>query len=277
MMLRRQFIALFAAAAGNRQTRFGCQTRVYGVPIRDRTRLLEILNELASYGYEGFETNINTLLPRFDNPAPDREEFTRRKVPLIALHLGASLFDAAKVEAEQEQIARTAKAVKDFGGTHLMLSGNKLPDVKESLRRKIRELNRAGKVASQAGVILCSHNHGHELENDGYELRTLFEETDPELVSMVFDVGNPFPPSLEAAAIVKKYAARIRAFHLRDTRAGKEVLMGAGEFDFSALAAALRETNWAGWLIVEENRQPGKTSSEQAKAAKQYLKRKMSL
>ena len=46
---------------------------------------------------------------------------------------------------------------------------------------------------------------------------------------------------------------------------------------FTALAAALRETNWGGWLIVEENRQPGRTSGEQAKAAKQFLERKMSL
>jgi inosose dehydratase len=277
MMLRREFIALLAAAARKERIRFGCQTRVYGVPIRDRARLLEILGELASYGYEGFETNINTLLPRFNNPAPDREDFLRRRVPLIALHLGASLFDAAKVESEQEQIAQAAKAVKEFGGTHLMLSGNKLPDSKDSLRRKIRELNRAGKAAQQAGVILCSHNHGPELENDGYELRAQFEETDPALVSMVFDVGNPFPPGLEAVAIVRKYAQRIRAFHLRDTREGKEVLMGTGEFDFAELATALRDTNWGGWLIVEENRQPGKTSGEQARAAKQYLERKMSL
>src|SRR2546423_12412798 len=101
-----------------------------------------------------------------------------------------------------------------------MLSGSRTPQTADLLKAKCRELNRAGKACRDAGVRLCSHNHAQELENEARVLRATLDDTDPALVSIVLDVGNPFPASFTPPAIVRRYATRIPAFHLRDSVGG---------------------------------------------------------
>ena len=172
----------------------------------------------------------------------------------------AALFNLPRLEKEQEQIAQVARAIRDFGGEYLMLSGNGAPETADALKMKCRELNRAGKICRDLGVRLCSHNHAHELEKDARVLRAILDDTDPQQVSVVIDVGNPFPASFTPSKIVRRYASRVPLFHLRDSLAGKEALFGVGEFDFAELGRTLAETGW-GWL-VDRRGQPQSANSQ---------------
>jgi sugar phosphate isomerase/epimerase len=93
----------------------------------------------------------------------------------------------------------------------------------------------------------------------------------------VLDVGNPFPPSFNPPEIVRRYAKRIPAFHLRDSVGGKEVLFAAGECDFAGLGRALADTDWAGWLIVEVNRHPQIPSRKMVEMARDFVRKQMNL
>ena len=267
-------------AAG--RLRLGCQTRAYGSPIRDRDKLLAVLEDLAGLGYEGFETNFASLEHSFADPAPMRNQIEKRRIELIGLHLGVGFFDPARFEQEQARIAEVARAVQALGGTHLMLSGNQPPASSGGwdagkLARKCEQLDRAGRACRALGVRLCSHNHTHELEQGGAHLKALLEGTDPREVSFVLDVGNVFPPEFSALHIARRYGSRLAAFHLRDTARGKEVLMGSGGFDFAALGRALGETRWAGWLIVEMNPRQDIPSRRMVEAARDYLRKTMQI
>jgi len=281
-LLRRRELLLASLASLPRARarsgiRLGCQTRAWGSPLRDRAQLLSALSDLHNLGYEGFETNFASLSGSFANPQPAREEIAKRGVPLIGLHMGAALFNPARVEKEMEQIAQVARAVKDFGGEYLMLSGSGAPETADALKSKCRELNRAGKGCKDLGVRLCSHNHAQELANDARVLRAILDDTDPNQVSLVIDVGNPFPASFTPSAIVRRYGKRIPLFHLRDAVAGKEVLFGAGECDFAGLGRALAETAWAGWLIVEVNRNPQIPSRQMVETARDFVRKQMKI
>ncbi len=253
-------LAPVVSRAATPKVQVGCQTRAYGSPIPDRGRFLGVLDDLAELGYEGFETNYRSLEHSFDDPAPMRREFEKRGVELIGLHLGVGLFDPEKIAGEQEQILRIAKAVHGLGGKHIILSGRRLPTeaagraTRAALASKARELNRAGRSCRDLGVRVSFHNHRHELAHNAEEITYMLTETDPDLVSLVLDVGHPFPPRLPATEFVYQYPNRIAGFHLRDTKAGKEVMIGSGDFDFAALGKAIRRTGWLGWLIVEVNR-----------------------
>ena len=156
-------------------------------------------------------------------------------------------------------------------------SGSGTPQTADLLKAKCRELNRAGKACRDAGVRLCSHNHAQELANDARALRAVLGDTDPELVSIVLDVGNPFPPAFSPPQIARRYASRIPAFHLCDSIGGKEVLFGAGECDFAALGRALADSEWAGWLIVEVNRNPQIPSRKMVETARDFVRKQMNL
>jgi len=268
---RREFLATSLAATlasgqSRSKIRVGCQTRAYGSPIRDRNKLLPALDDLAAIGYEGFETNFASLEHSFAEPAPMRQEIQKRGIELIGLHLG-----------DRKQIPRVAEATKALGGTHVMLSEPRLPAAAQAQLRLCRELDDAGRLCRQLGIRLCSHNHSHELENAGHQIKTVLAETDPQNVSLVLDVGHVFPSEFGVADIVGKYGSRIAAFHLRDTKAGQEVLMGTGDFDFSALARVLDETRWSGWLIVEINPRSDIPSRKLAQMAREHVRKTMNL
>ena len=259
---RRHFLAtalapLLEAAPG--QVRVGCQTRAYGSPIPDRDKFLAALADLGKLGYEGFETNYRSLEHSFTQPHAMRRAFEERGMEMMGLHVGAGFFDPTKVLDEHKLIHRIAGAAKEFGGGHIIASGRALPTGADgratpgSLHSKATELNAAGETCRRFGLRLSFHNHRHELAHDAEEIRTVLDATDPELVSLLLDVGHPFPAKWPVTRIVREYGSRIAGFHLRDTTAGDEVMFGTGEFDFTELGGVLRETGWKGWLIVEVN------------------------
>ena len=268
-----------APAADSSRVRLGCQTRAYGSPISDREKLLAVLDDLAALGYEGFETNFQSLAHSFADPEPTRREIEKRRIKLIGLHLGVGFFDLARIEQEQAQVAEVARAVKALGGTHLMLSGNQPRDgwSAERIEHKCEALNRAGRSCIGLGVRLCAHNHTHELQHGAAHLKAVFTKTDPKVVSFVLDVGNVFPPEFTALDAVRQFGSRIAAFHLRDLAQGREVVMGTGDFDFAALGRVLHEIGWPGWLIVEVNRRGDIPSRRLVEMARDHVRKTMKL
>jgi inosose dehydratase len=275
-MKRRDFLTAVAAASalrGAAGVRVACQTRAYGSPIRDRAKLLAVLEDLAAAGYEGFETNYQSLAHSFGDPGPMRLEIERRKITLLGLHYSTALHDPARLDQEHQGILEVARATRAFGGEYVVLSSGPVPG--EALTRRCQELNRAGRVLRDLGVRLLFHNHTHELEDDARHLRAVMGRTDPALVSLMLDVGNRFPPGYPAAAAARDHLQRIAGFHLRDTIHGSEVSMGTGEFDFAALARLIREGGWSGWLVVEVNQRPDTPSRKLVEDCRAYVRKTM--
>lgn len=280
---RRAAIAALTAAplfSAERKIRVGCQTRAYGSPLTDRDKLLAVLDDLEAAGYEGFETNYRSLEAHFNNPAPMRAEIERRGVGLIGLHLGAGLFDPANIEAERELLFRVARGTKALGGDHVIMSGRELPVRADgsvepaALAAKIREANRLGRELAEMGVRFAIHNHQHEVAHDGAELRELLAATETS-VSLLFDVGHVLHHEMDVPNFIREQGDRIAGLHLRDVGGGKEVLIGTGEVQFSAIADALCETAWQGWLILELNEHGGLSSRDLVERARGHVRKRM--
>jgi inosose dehydratase len=233
-----------------------------------------VLEDLRTAGYEGFETNFRSLEHSFDDPAPMRREIEAQGVPLIGIHIGAGLFEPARLEEERAQILRAARATQTLGGGHLIVSGRQLPSRKAGTV-KAKEAERLGAELRAIGVRLSIHNHTHEVANDAAELRRLLEETSAENVGLLFDVGHVHHSEVDVAAFGRSHGSRITGLHVRDVKDGDEVLIGTGVVDFTGLGNAIRETGWAGWLIVEINQRKDIPSRELVTRARAHLQRTM--
>ena len=280
---RRECLALAAAPllAAQTKPRVGCQTRAYGSPIPDKTKLLSVLEDLEAAGYDGFETNFRSLEHSFDDPAPMRREIEKRGVPLIGLHLGAGLFEPAKLDAERAQALRCARAARALGGEHLIVSGRQLPTGAEgrvlpgALEAKAREAESLGAELRAMGVRLSIHNHTHEVAHDAAELRRLLALTTNENVGLLFDVGHVHHDEVDSAAFLREHGERITGLHVRDVKGGDEVLIGTGAIDFDALGKAVRDTSWGGWVIVEVNERKDISSRDLVNRARGHLRKTM--
>jgi inosose dehydratase len=281
---RRSFLQLLTAAActGKPAVRAGCQTRCYGEPPRTLATLLPLVADIADAGYQGFETNY-IVLGSMPDPAAARPEIEKR-LPLIGLHLGVQLHLAEREEKNRAEIARVAKGTRELGGDHIMLSGAVSGHLdgdalRSGIRRKSDELIRAARVCRDSNIRLCVHNHVEETRNDFYELREVLANTPAGDVWLLLDIGHAGVGGANAAAFFRSHAARIAGLHVRDRIGERQVPMGTGQVDLHGIAAAIRETGWSGWVIVEleGTSVPGVSSSENVRLARQYLKKDMNI
>lgn len=288
MITRRTALLTLAGSASAAPTvpqiRVGCQTRAYGSPLPERGEFLAALDGLDRAGYAGFETNFRSLEKHFGaNAEAMRQEIESRGVEMIGLHLGVGLFEPATIPDELQTVRRVARGVKALGGKHLIISGRKLPRNAAgkaddaALLLKAATLNNAGRICHDLGVHVSSHNHTHEVAHDADEIRRLLSKTDPELVSLLFDVGHVHHNEVDVPAFVAEHGERIAGLHIRDVRDGEEVLIGTGKVDFPALAGALRRSAWAGWVIVEVNKRDDMSSDDLVVRARRHLQKTMEI
>jgi sugar phosphate isomerase/epimerase len=98
------------------------------------------------------------------------------------------------------------------------------------------------------------HNEFPEFANGRTEMDELIRGTDPALVNFILDAGHCFHAGADPVAFFRKHHARLAAMHLRDFTGDEQVPLGQGKFPLAALARAIRETKWSGWLMNEEER-----------------------
>jgi sugar phosphate isomerase/epimerase len=207
-------------------------------------------------GYAGFECNFRFLEGQFGNAKATREQIEKTGVKFIGAHAGMAQMRGAAC-------ARIAAGVASLGGECIVTSGSGLSPEgkfeKSALMQKVQELEQLAGVLKEHGLILAYHNHNPEFANNNAEMNGLAENTKPGLVQFFMDAGHGYLGGGNPAEFLASHTKRVYGIHVK-TFKGKEVSgqvpLGQGDFDFEALAAAVKKTGWSGWIVNEEGGGP---------------------
>lgn len=135
-------------------------------------------------------------------------------------------------------------------------------------------------VLQQTGLRTVFHHHCAGYVETPAEIATLLELTDPTLLGLVFDTGHfqygAGPAGADMPAFLRRFADRIWYIHCKDCspqvahraraeqwdyftalRHGIFCELGKGSVDFPALLQWLAETNYGGYVVVEQDVLPG--------------------
>lgn len=154
-------------------------------------------------------------------------------------------------------------------------------------------LNRLGKVAKDMGIALTFHHHMGTVVQTAAEIHRMMENTDPELVGLLFDSGHLAYCGEDYLAVLKKYIGRTRHVHLKDirpavvervkaeglsflqgVRLGTFTVPGDGCIDFAPIFDVLAENGYAGYVLVEAEQDPAAANPlEYALKARKYIAR----
>ncbi len=148
-------------------------------------------------------------------------------------------------------------------------------------------------VLTETGLKTVFHHHCAGFIETQDEIARLLELTDPKLLGLVFDTGHYTygAGGADAVAALDRFRDRTWYIHLKDCHPGVaaqaraagwdyfEALrhgifceLGQGSVDFPRLLRRLAETNYQGYMLVEQDVLPGMGSpKESARRNRQYL------
>jgi inosose dehydratase len=246
----------------------------------------EAIEQISALGYPGIQLRANVLK---EHPDPKTLEaaLAEHKLIFVALSSGGAELDPAKEKEMLEQHTQHAKYLQAAGGKYLQVIGAGNPKgapanwTADDYKREGHLLTEIGKRAAEYGIQTGFHNHMNTIGQAPEATDAILDAADPKYVKLELDVAHYLQGGGDPAAAVRKYQRRLLFMHLKDTKpspsahGGYEFAeLGQGRVDFKALLAALEETHFRGWGIVElDGERPGskRTPEESARMSKQYL------
>jgi len=196
---------------------------------------------------------------------------------------------ARVIGVSEQSYSTQGQAVPIFGNRHIM-------DNRE-WNELCSGLNRLGRIAKDINMKLTFHHHMGTVVQIAGEIDSMMENTDPELVYLLYDSGHLAYCAEDYLAVLKKYAKRIGHVHLKDirpgevkkvreenlsfldgVRAGAFTVPGSGCVDFDSIFRILSENMYCGWMVVEAEQDPYKANPlEYAIKARKFIREKTGL
>ena len=171
------------------------------------------------------------------------------------------------------------------------LFAKKPHNTEEEWKKVCEGLNKLGALAAEKGMKLVYHHHMGTGVQTTEEIDRLMENTDPNLVYLLFDTGHLVCSGEDPVAVLKKYINRIKHVHLKDVRPeilekvkkenlsfldgvrmGMFTVPGDGCIDFKPIYDILFENGYEGWTMVEAEQDPSIANPlEYAIKARKYI------
>ncbi len=264
----------------------------------------QFIDEIAAAGYEYIELGPYGYLPT--DPQVLKAELDKRNLKATGTCVMKHLEDADAWEDTEAEAHRVGSLVKAMGGEYMVLIDDTYSDLftgtltrparldEKSWKQLVETTNKLGKLAkSQYGLRLVYHPHAETHVEYEDQIEALLADTDPEYVSLCLDTGHHAYRGGDPVAFMRKHHKRIPYLHLKSVdpvmqkRVTDEGIPFAlavaddmfsepsqGAVDFPAFRDLLREIDYTGAAIVEQDMYPAPFDKPFpiAKRTREYLR-----
>lgn len=266
-----------------------------------------VLDEMQLSGYTGTELGPYAYLPL--DTARLRDELTKRNLQLCSAFTIVNLVDPAARADEYEEAIITARFLSQMGCEWIVLSDGLFVNANRAQRAGrirpedglsgdqwrdfVRNTNAfARRVLDEFGLKTVYHPHVGAWVELASEIERFLTDTDPDLVGFCLDTAHTTYGGADPVDLCRRWGSRIRYLHIKEcdkatlnqvvaaegdyfaaVNAGVFPELGKGSVDFPGLLDVLRELNYQGWAVVEQDILPGTGANalQSAKANRDYL------
>jgi inosose dehydratase len=234
----------------------------------------DAVQDIASVGYEGVEMFDGNLAEYAAKPEELKEILSSSGVTLTSVYTGANFIYADILPDEMHRIRRAAELAADFGAERLVVGGGARRasgTTDEDYHRLGQALDGVTDIAESFGLSASYHPHLSTIVESPDELDKLMPLT---RIGFCPDTAHLAAGGADPAAVIRKYPDRIQHVHLKDFQRDpfNFLPLGQGELDFPDIIAAIRESGYDSWLMVELDNYDG-DPREAAAQSKKYLEK----
>ena len=244
------------------------------------------LDELVEAGYEWTELGPYGYLPT--DLSTLRKELDHRGIKVSGSFLMPPLEDPSAWPALEKDLLGLGELLVNLGAQFLLLIDDTYTDLFNGELRAARTLDEeawkrlvdvthrvAGIARDRFGLRLVFHPHAETHVEYEEQIERLLQETDPDLVALCLDTGHHAYRGGDPVSFVRRHHQRIPYFHLKSvdpelqrkveaekipfaTAVGMDLFCepSKGAVDFLALRDVLREIDYDGWAIIEQDMYP---------------------
>jgi inosose dehydratase len=237
----------------------------------------DAIQEIAAAGYAGVEMFDGNVSDYAERPDELREALADAQLQLVSVYTGANFIYADILPDEMHRVRRAAELAATFGAERLVVGGGARRAAgtqKDDYRRLGESLDRVAEVAEGFGLTASYHPHLSTIVENPDELEHVLGLTRigfcPDTAHLAAGGGDP-------AALIRAYPDRLRHVHLKDFRPDPFAFLplGEGEIDLSDVIAAIQESGYDSWLMVELDAYDG-NPADAARMSRAYLDRLLS-
>jgi sugar phosphate isomerase/epimerase len=159
--------------------------------------------------------------------------------------------DNADVRQRAQAIARSVVLAEELGADHIDTTGatgresGGLARVVDCARQVLAE------IPPSSPVKLTLENHYRNVLEQPEDFEHVLAAIPDPRLGLCVDTGHFHSVHVDTPALIRHFAPRIYAVHLKDHIGTTSVGIGRGEVDLPAVIAALREVGYGGDLTIE--------------------------
>jgi inosose dehydratase len=232
------------------------------------------LRDIAVTGYSGVEMFDGNVADYADAPGSLRALLDEAGLTLVTVYSGANFIYEDSLADEMWRVGRAARLAAELGASGLVVGGGARRasgTLDSDYDLLARALDRVSEIASGHGLIPTYHPHLTTMVESPEELEKVMDRSG---IGLCVDTAHLAAGGGDPAALIRSYAGRVRHVHLKDLRRDPLTFLplGEGELDFPGVLAALADTRYAGWLVVELDSYDG-SPRKAARISKEFLDR----
>ncbi|CAM5498031.1 sugar phosphate isomerase/epimerase family protein [Leifsonia shinshuensis] len=211
------------------------------------------VTDIAAAGYEGVEMFDGNLVDFADRPQELTDLLDGAGVQLVSVYAGANFIYPDILPDELHRIRRSAELAASFGAERLVVGGGArraAGTTADDYARLAESLDLVADIAESHGLAASYHPHVSTIVESPDELDRLLPNT---RIGFCPDVAHLAAGGGDAATVIRTYGDRISHVHLKDLRRDPFAFLplGQGELDLPGIVAAIRDSGYDSWLMVE--------------------------
>lgn len=238
--------------------RIGCETYTWQMPGEQyKNKLEHILKVTSKAGFESIEPDTS-FMGRFSDPVLMQEVLHKYNLELSVLCLAEDWQHPQETESEKVRADQWIQFLHHFPDTILLLvqkPGKDRENLEQRQQNLLKCVNQVANRAANKGIISSYHPNSpagsiYRTEED---YKILLNGLDSKVIQYTPDVGHIAKGGMDPLKIIRQYRELVNCVHYKDMyQDGRWAPMGGGIIDFEGITRELKNTEFEGWIIVED-------------------------
>lgn len=238
--------------------KIGCETYTWQMPGEQyKGKLEHIMSVCAEAGFSGIEPE-SSFLQHLSDPVLMQEQLEKHQLEFAVLCVVEDWMEPKETDGERQRADDWIEFLTHFPDTVLLLvqmPQSNRDNLSTRQQNCISCVNDFARRAMEQGIVCSKHPNSPEgsVFRSAADYEILLEGLDQASIGFCPDVGHIAKGGMDPFEIVKKYRAQVNLIHYKDMHAnGSWAPTGEGIIDFIGITKYLTDTNYSGWIIMED-------------------------